>query len=169
MFGTGDFSKLFGAFKKDTKITWDITPAVRSLNHNCVDEAGCNWEKATLCAFDQVEIEAKVDFLVCMDESKSFDPLLAAKGCATAKSGVDYDALKTCFNGDDGISLLKAAADKFTEKFPGSTTIPHTFVNSDDVSPNYVALEKALCAGGSTVCTLDAHVAHCGEAARIMS
>jgi len=129
-----------------------MVPAVRSPTGSCVDEQGCDWEKVTLCAFDQVtpSSQAQVDFLVCMDESSASSATAAGKACATKVSGIDYSTIETCANGSKATTLLKAAADKFNAKLPGRTTIPHTFVNDADTSPSYGAIESALCKDGST-------------------
>ena len=82
-----------------------------------------------------------------MDESKQSGALDAAKGCA---GSLDMDKITTCFNGQQAEDLLKTASDAFNKKLPGHTTIPHTFVNDDDVDPTYSALKAALCKAGST-------------------
>lgn len=106
---------------------------------------------ATVCAFNQsAEAATQVGFLECMDETKISDNALnAAKPCA-ASSKLDFAKLTDCFKNGQGAALAKIASKEFNAKLPGRTTIPHTFVNSDDISPSYAKLESALCAAGST-------------------
>ena len=61
-FGSGDFVKLFDDFG-DTD-AFDLVPAVRSTTGTCVDEANCDYEKITLCAFEGISTKKQVDFLV---------------------------------------------------------------------------------------------------------
>ena len=88
-----------------------------------------------------------------MDEKRSGTPESCAKSCATEQD-LHYNAIEECFNSAHGVELLQQAADVFNYWLPGSTTIPHTFVNTDDVNPSYTALKSALCKAGSeaTVC-----------------
>jgi hypothetical protein len=125
-----------------------------------VDEANCNWEKVTLCAFQQADQKTQVSFLACMDDSSKSDPVEAAEGCA---NGLDMDKIKTCYSGSESQSLLEDASAKFNKALPGSTTIPHTFVNAEDVSPSYQKLKSALCSAGSAapVCAEFAEAAKC--------
>jgi len=146
-FGSGDFVKLFGDFGKTA--TFEIVPAVRSPTGSCVDESGCDWEKATLCAFDQVDVAGQVTFLACMDEKRSGAPADAAKDCASSQS-LDYEKITKCMGGKQSQKLLEAASTAFNKALPGHTTIPHTFVNDKDVSPNYSSMKTALCDAGST-------------------
>lgn len=115
-----------------------------------MDESGCEWEKVTLCAFAQVkDTKKKVDFLVCMDESRSDSATAAGKACASTV-GIDFSAVTTCSNGAQATSLLTAASKAFNDKLPGRTTIPHVFVNDIDTSPSYSAIKAELCKDGST-------------------
>jgi hypothetical protein len=124
--------------------------AVRDPKRPCVEEKGCDWERATLCAFDQENASSvRVTFLVCMDKKRGVLPLGAAKQCA-ATSSLDYDAISLCFNSQRGDDLLAAEAKVFNAAFPGSATIPHTFVNAEDVKPTFETIKKALCDSGST-------------------
>mmetsp|Transcript_29333 Transcript_29333/g.68608 ORF Transcript_29333/g.68608 Transcript_29333/m.68608 type:complete len:97 (-) Transcript_29333:291-581(-) len=84
-----------------------------------------------------------------MDESHADSAEDAAKPCASASS-LAWDAISACYAGPDGKSLLKEASKTFNSRLPGRTTIPHCFVNSDDVSPSYSALKEALCNAGSS-------------------
>lgn len=146
-FGSGDFVKLYNDFGSTD--SFDLVPAVRSPTGHCVDEGSCDYEKATLCAFDGASTKTNVGFLACMDEQHSSSALTATKACAS-KSGLDYDTIASCFSSDHAIELLKAASKTFNTYLPGRTTIPHTFVNSDDVSPSYSSIKRALCAAGSS-------------------
>lgn len=131
-------------------MTWSLNPAVRDPKGQCIEEENCDWELATVCAFDQAQgSDDKVNFLVCMDESESRDAMEAAKSCST-KANVDYDKLQTCFSGDQGAQLLAAASDVWNKQFPDRATVPHTFVNGKDTDAAYQPLEEALCQDGST-------------------
>lgn len=155
----GDFSKLFSDFGKTD--SFDIVPAVRSPTGNCVDEDGCEWEKVTLCAFDQTQdTKGQVDFLVCMDESKGSSATSAGKSCAS-KGGLDFSTIESCVSGSKSTSLLKAASEKFNKSCPGRTTIPHTFVNGVDTSPSYSAIKSELCKDGSTASVCQQKATEC--------
>ena len=147
-------------------MSFELNPAVRSATGGCVDENGCDFEKVTLCAFDQApDTSTKVDFLVCMDESgSSREALEAAKPCASASS-LDWSAVTSCFNGEKGTEDLTAAAKIFNAALPGRTGIPHTFVNTEDVKPNYSALKSALCDAGSTASVCSSAVENLPEKA----
>mmetsp|Transcript_58678 Transcript_58678/g.130718 ORF Transcript_58678/g.130718 Transcript_58678/m.130718 type:complete len:171 (-) Transcript_58678:358-870(-) len=156
-FGSGEFVKLYNDFGSTD--SFEIVPAIRSPTKSCVDESNCNYEKWTLCAFNQTATSGEVSFLKCMDEKKSDTALetptcgsacTAAKACAGEAGSVDWSSMVSCFNGPLGTTLEQEAADKFNGDLPGSTTIPHTFVDTKDVNPSYSALKVALCAAGST-------------------
>jgi len=152
-----DFKKLYAAFKADT--AFELHPAVRKPEGGCVDEDNCDYEKVTLCSFNQTAVtDTKVDFLVCMDEVKGKKPaLMAARPCAEQVS-IDFSKVTACYNGDMGTTLLEEASKVFNAALPGRTTIPHTFVNQEDTQPEYSALKSQLCKDGSTA-------AACSEAA----
>jgi len=136
-----------------------MVPAVRDPSSNCVEERGCDWEKVTVCAFDQAAAmhsnttALQVAFLVCMDEKIGVTAIGAAKQCA-ASTALDFDQINTCFGGTRGDDLLEAASKVWNTAFPKRTTIPHTLLMNDegvlDVSPSLDALTKALCRHGST-------------------
>lgn len=151
-FGSGDFVKLFNDFGKTD--TFDLIPAVRSPTGSCVDESGCDWEKATLCAFDQASTAVQVSFLACMDESHTGTANDAAKTCASASS-LDFSKIEACLGSAKVEQLLQTASDTFNEALPGRTTIPHTFVNAEDVSPSYSTIKNALCKAGSSSSACD--------------
>uniref|UniRef100_A0A7S2J939 Uncharacterized protein n=1 Tax=Haptolina brevifila TaxID=156173 RepID=A0A7S2J939_9EUKA len=146
-FGSGDFVKLFADFG-DTD-SFKLVPAVRKVGSPCVDEGSCDYEKATLCAFEGAAAKIQVTFLACMDEQEGVSALEATKACSS-KSGLDYDIIASCYTSDHAQDLLAAASKTFNSYLPGRTTIPHTFVNDDDVSASYDALKSALCANGSS-------------------
>lgn len=147
-FGSHDFVRLYADFGSTD--TFNLVPAVRHPTGSCVDEDSCDYEKATLCAFDGASTKKQVDFLACMDEQpRSTTALEASRTCATT-AGVSYSSISSCFASARADALLRAASKTFNSMLPGSTTIPHTFVNSDDVSPSYSALKQALCDDGSS-------------------
>lgn len=138
--------KLFHDFG-DTD-SFKLVPAVRHPTGSCVDESNCDYEKVTACAFDGATAKKQVDFLACMDEQRGA-ALDAAKTCAS-KSGKSYSTIESCFKSDHALKLLEEASKTFNSYCPGRTTIPHTFVNKDDVQPSYGALKTALCKDGSS-------------------
>lgn len=155
--------RLYKDFSSDTGITWALNAAVSSPKGPCIEEANCNWELATVCAFHNSTTANQVSFLACMDESKSEEervtmarrllgggggnPLEVAKKCATG-SQVDVAALGACYAGAEGQSLLEAAAAVFSKSNVHS--VPHTLVNTKNVNPEYAQLKAALCSAGST-------------------
>lgn len=133
-----------------------MTPAVRAVDRPCIEETNCNWELATVCAFNQTNTTGKVNFLACMDEKAMFleavgtqVALNAARKCAPVAS-VNVPELESCYKGPAGQALLGAASKVFNAQFPGATTVPHTFVNKDHVQADYDDLKSALCSAGST-------------------
>lgn len=137
--------KLFSDFGDYAE--FKLVPAVRHPEGSCVDESGCKWEAATACVFAHQENQAdRVAFLACMDESKSKDPDAAAAACAPK---IGEDTIKKCAHGSEGKKLLAAASADFNQALPGSTTIPHTFIDDSDVNPDYSDLKKTLCKAGS--------------------
>ena len=129
-FGSGEFVKLYNDFGSTD--SFEIVPAIRSPTKSCVDESNCNYEKWTLCAFNQTATSGEVSFLKCMDEKKSDTALetptcgsacTAAKACAGEAGSVDWSSMVSCFNGPLGTTLEQEAADKFNGDLPGSTTI----------------------------------------------
>ena len=133
-----------------------MTPAVRALGKPCIEESNCNWELATVCAFNQTNTTGKVNFLACMDDKDMVTEVVgtqvalnAAKKCAPIAS-VDVQALEACYKGPDGQTLLGDAVKTFNAQFPGPTVVPHTFVNTDHIQADYADLKAALCSAGST-------------------
>jgi len=110
-----------------------------------------------LCAFEGASSWEQVDFLACMDEKDSA-ALVAAKDCS---KGLDYNRISTCFASDHGQALLEDASVSWNKWCPTRATIPHTFVNQDNVEPMYVALKNALCQAGSTAKACEKQALHC--------
>lgn len=144
-------------------MSWLINPAVRDPKGACIEETDCSWEAVTLCAFNQTEIADHVSFLACMDEkdaAKSVgaadEALTAAKACAAA-SHVDAAELTTCYQGTQSQELLDEASVIWNKAFPSRATVPHTFVNTEDVAPDYADLKAALCKAGSTASVCKNH------------
>jgi len=109
-----------------------------------VDEDGCDYEKATLCAFDNASSkDDQVTFLACMDESDD-DALKAAKSCASS-SNVDDAKIVSCFNGARGDALLSSASKLWNKAFPGRAYIPKVTVNGDDEASDKGNIISAIC------------------------
>jgi len=121
-----------------------------------VDEANCNFEKVTLCAFNQTKVgqagvSTRADFLICIDETKETNDAVAAATPCAAKSSLDMPTIKTCYNGAQGMALLTTASTLWNHYFPSPTTIPKIVVNGKVVSEaSYAAIKEAICAAGST-------------------
>ena len=126
-FGSGDFGKVFSDFNPTENFL--IAPAVRHAAGPCVDEANCNFEKVTLCAFNQTKVgqagvSTRADFLICIDETKETNDAVAAATPCAAKSSLDMPTIKTCYNGAQGMALLTTASTLWNHYFPSPTTIP---------------------------------------------
>ena len=147
-FGRGDFEKLYATFQDDSNVNFELHPAVRSPQDNCIEEQGCDWERVTLCAFNQTNTSGKVNFLACMDAAAETPltqvALNAGKRCAST-ANVDAKEMTACYNGDQGENLLEAASKVWNKQFPKPSFVPHTFVNSKDVQADYSDLKKAIC------------------------
>jgi hypothetical protein len=146
-FGSGDFIKLYNDFKEDTSVTWNLNPAVRHTTGACVEENNCDWEKVTLCAFNQTDTAGKVQYLGCMDEREGTYKS-ASRECAK-KTDLDEEKILACYNSDLGTELLEEASKVFNGQFPERATVPHTFVNQKDTPPEFSDLKSALCKAGS--------------------
>lgn len=139
---------MYKDFKEDSSISWLLNPAVRTVDGDCIEEQGCDWELTTLCAFNQTaDVQIHVNYLACMDErvgtAKS-----AGTYCAKGSS-LDNDAIGACFAGAAGQALMAEAAANFNAQFPARATVPHTFVGSTDVQAGYATLKTELCKQGS--------------------
>ena len=122
-------------------------PAVRDPSDSCIEEQGCDWERVTLCAFNQTNTSGKVNFLACMDDAATTETqvaLNAAKRCAPPVD-VDIKTMTTCYNGDQGEDLLETASKVWNKQFPKPSFVPHTFVNEKDVHADYSDLKTAIC------------------------
>lgn len=109
-----------------------------------MDEDNCDDETYFLCA---QSAGASVDFLACMDAA-SGSAASKAQGCAS-KGKLDWNSISTCFKGDDGQKLKKAAALYFDKKFPNPVGVPHIEINGEAQNVRTEdALLKALCATG---------------------
>lgn len=130
----------------------DMVPAVRNPDGACIDAHNCDYERYTLCAFDQSpsNLTGRIDFLECMDAPWS-DPLTfgKVKNCSK-KVGIAYDAVSSCFKGSRGEELLKEAAQTFTKAFPKPAYMPQASVNGKIVDADYDHIRAALCAAGSS-------------------
>lgn len=133
-----------------------MTPAVRNPTGACVEESNCNWELATVCAFNNASTANQVSFLACMDDINVIPPspllkgLNAAVHCAPASS-IDADALKSCYAGAEGKTLLDAASKAWNKAAPGKSFVPKLLVDDKEIRQHdYATISKALCAAGST-------------------
>jgi hypothetical protein len=128
--------------------------AIRNATANCVDEKGCTFERATLCAFDTAEnnMDAKVVFLECMDEAPATKALVNAKECAAKTSPpIDFATVESCYNSDKGLALMEAQSAIWNAKYPKPSGIPAVRVNDVPVSSaSYAPIKAAMCAAGST-------------------
>ena len=127
----------------------------------CVEEKNCDWEKATLCAFNQTDGAGKVSFLACMDEREGMAPT-SSKYCAK-KQGLDDDKLNACYSGALGASLLEDASAAFNKLLPGPATVPHLFIGATDYSKDHKAdyddIKTAMCTAGSKASVCGSEVA----------
>lgn len=145
--------KLYNSFGSDTSVSWLLNPAVRDPDGACIEETDCSWEAVTLCGFNQTETADHVKFLSCLDDRSATDATQAAlnagKKCAP-DANVDVTKLTTCYHGDQSHELLQAASVIWNKQFPQRATVPHTFVGTKDVQPDYNDLKSAICEAGST-------------------
>ena len=97
---------------------------MRTVTGPCIEESNCNWELATLCAFNGTTTAKSVAFLACMDESQASNgaALDAAKSCAT-KGSLDDAAIVSCYNGSEGQDLLAVASKLWNKQFPARATV----------------------------------------------
>lgn len=123
---------------------------MRDPQGSCIEESGCLWERATLCAFNQTGARGQVQFLACMDDKEGATPLLAASQCASTVSGISDSKIKSCYNGNQGDTLLTEASKVWNKQFPQRATVPHMFVNKHDTDAEFSAMKQALCEAGSS-------------------
>lgn len=138
-------SQVFNAFN-DT-VDFQLTPAVRTTTGACIEESNCDWELATVCAFDQTNTAGQVSFLACMDD-RAGTAKSASKYCAN-KCGLDDGKLTTCYGGQHGQDLLANASKVWNHFFPSRATVPHTLVGTSTVQADYGDLKTALCQAGA--------------------
>jgi len=82
-----------------------------------------------------------------MDEQGGNNPQTPAQSCA-AKANLDYDTINKCYQGDQGGTLLAAAAKTFDAALIGS--VPHVFVHGKVTQPDYGDVKTAICASNTT-------------------
>ena len=132
---------------------YELNPAVRNPEGQCIEEMDCDWEKVTLCAFDAGnDVSKSVDFLECMDKSSASKAESAAESCAP-KANIEYSEISKCFSSDKGHQLLEKASKVWNAKFPQRATVPHIFVNDVNVEAQYNDIKTALCKDGSESAT----------------
>ena len=133
-FGSGDFQTIYKNYAK--KVNIEFIPAIpysASGTPICADETSCDWEKVTLCAFNNTNanLETNLKFLDCMDLSKLplfYEPTIP-KQCAL-NNKIDFDQVTTCFNGKQGDYLLHEGMIATINKVgKGSFTLPTVLVN----------------------------------------
>lgn len=120
-FGSQTWGKLVDDFHATDDIF--VNPAVRHPTASCVDEANCNFEKVTLCAFNQTGrgqagVTARTTFLVCMDETTHTDDAVAAATPCAKASSLDMTQINACYNGAQGPALLQSASLLWNKHFP---------------------------------------------------
>ena len=130
--------KVFNDF--NSSVAFELTPAVRKVGGPCIEEANCDWEMATVCAFNQTDTAGKVKFLACMDD-KEGTAKSASRLCAPSAQ-LDYQKLMACSQGQQGQELLAAASARWNKAFPSRATVPHTFVGTKDVQADYNDLKS---------------------------
>jgi len=136
VFGPG-LLEVFAAFGNDTRIAWQLTPAIESPSEPCLIESNCNWEKRTVCAFNSKpkDLSSHVAFLVCMDEHKSgpappadtkyFNAAQAAEACAR-KTGIENGLISKCYSDGTAMKLLRAAEKAWAPYF--GVDVPHVLI-----------------------------------------
>jgi len=136
-------------------VAFNLVPAVRSPTKSCIEEDSCDYEKATLCAFNSESTADQVAFLACMDASDD-KALAAATSCAEA-GNVSAADIKTCFHSEKAETLLAAASAAWNRAYPGRAYVPTVQVNGKEIcggtggaSASKAAIDKAICAAGST-------------------
>jgi hypothetical protein len=91
-----------------------------------------------------------VDYFACMDASKATTPEGKAKECASANN-LDFTKIQTCFDGDKGKALIKAASEHMDKEFPQPVGVPHIELNGvalKDGDRSYATILKDICATG---------------------
>lgn len=106
---------------------------------DCFDEDGCDYERATLCAFDGAALAVQSKFLDCMD-TKGLKGQLPAKyapppaqACAAA-AGLAWPPIAACFAGARGDALVAAARNATLRAFGHATYgVPTVLVDGKQV------------------------------------
>jgi len=136
-------------------VAFNLIPAVRSPTKACIEEDNCDYEKATLCAFNSESTADQVAFLACMD-SLDGTALDSATKCASA-GNVSAADIKKCYHSDKAETLLAAASAAWNKAYPGRAYVPTVQVNGKEIcggtggaSASAAAIDKAICAAGST-------------------
>lgn len=137
-----------GNFSNATEI--QLVPAVRDPKGACIDEHNCDYERYTVCAFNNQSFAAQFKFLECMDAPWS-DPLTMKKPekCAKTIDSMDWSRIQACYNGELGLQLLQAAAKVFVAQFPKSAYMPQVAVNGKVIDASYSSMKDAVCAAGA--------------------
>lgn len=140
----------------------DIDPVVGG---DCVDEKGCQAEKAIACAFDLAGTKldgatnaAAVAFLRCADTTPFTTAAKLAAACAPA-AGLKAAAVDACVASAEADALLAAASKLFNAQYAKSTFIPAVAVADKPLTgPTYDSVKRAACAAGSKapICADDA-------------
>ena len=132
-----------------------LIPGVRDPKGKCVDAQNCDFERWTVCAFDEQPTQVRVEFLDCLD-SPWTDELTVAKvkACANSTKGVDTSQMEHCYAGARGDQLLDEASRAFTAAYPKPVYMPRVRVAGVDVPADYDDVKNALCSAGaaSPVC-----------------
>lgn len=132
-------------------VTFRLSPGIRGPEHtgsgySCVDEENCDVETAFLCG-RKVAGNDGVELLACMDRADG-DATAKAKTCSE-ELHLDFTAVSTCFAGQEGQDLKKAAATYFDTKFPDPVGVPTIQINGQTQgNRDYASLITALCATG---------------------
>ena len=136
------------AFNASTNI--QLIPAVRDPKGACIDEQNCDYERYTVCAFNNQSFSAQFQFLECLDAPWD-DPLTMKKPekCAKKIGSMSWSAIQACYTGNLGLELLQEAATKFVAQFPKKAYMPQVAVNSKVIDASYSAMKDAVCAAGA--------------------
>lgn len=133
-------------FKLSPDIKGPNAPRNPTGKYLCVDETNCDPEMYFLCG---QSVGGSVDFFACLDASNATTPEAKTKECASVNN-LDFDKIQTCFSGDQGKTLVKAAADHIDEKYPHGLLygVPHMEINGqnvDNTDRSYTKLLKDIC------------------------
>jgi hypothetical protein len=145
---------VYAAFGADANSNFTLSPAVRDPKGSCIEEGNCNFERATLCAFDAADsMASSVSFLECMDDTSATTALADAAKCAKAATPTPIDDAKitACYNGAAGDALLVTASAAWNKAYPSRATVPCIQVNGVKVAEaSFAPIKTAMCKAGST-------------------